>query len=82
MGQFYLPTSLTMQASNNTPPTTQSDTQPDTPAAHDLAKLSEKVNALLDTPLPKEGDAWPLTAEASLAVDDAEPKELPRAGAT
>ena len=63
-----------MQAANHT--------QPDTPPAQELDKLHEKVNAMLDVPLPKEGDAWPLPVEESLAVLKADPKPLPRAGAT
>ena len=64
-----------MQASDHT--------QPDIPPDEDLDKLHEKVNAMLDVPLPKEGDAWPLPVEDSLPVaDDADPKPLPRAGAT
>lgn len=32
-----------------------------------LQSLHEKVNAMLDIPVPKEGDAFPLPVEASIA---------------
>ena len=58
------------------------NTHPDAPSAEKLEKLHKKVNALLDVPLPKEGDAWPLPVKESLPALEAEPKPLPRAGAT
>lgn len=42
----------------------------DIPAQADpktLESLHEKVNAMLDIPVPKEGDAFPLPVEASIA---------------
>ena len=46
---------------------------PDTPPAEELDKLHEKVNDMLDLPLPKEGDAWPLPVEATLEDTDTTP---------
>ena len=42
-------------------PTVPSQTDPET-----LQSLHEKVNAMLDIPVPKEGDAFPLPVEASI----------------
>lgn len=42
----------------------------DIPAQADpktLQSLHEKVNAMLDIPVPKEGDAFPLPLEATIA---------------
>lgn len=61
---------------------TANTTQPQTPLAEKLDKLHEKVNAMLDVPLPKEGDAWPLPEAADVPDDTAAPKPLDRAGPT
>lgn len=55
---------------------------PDTPPAEKLDELHEKVNAMLDMPLPKEGDAWPLPEVADVPTGTTEPKPLDRAGPT
>ncbi len=50
---------------------------------HTLAELHERVNALLDMPLPKEGDAWPLPLQTTLEhITDTAPEPLARAGST
>jgi hypothetical protein len=48
---------------------------PDTPDTETLEALHEKVNAMLDVPLPKEGDAWPLPVEATLEDTDDTPSK-------
>lgn len=35
----------------------------------ELQTLHQKVNAMLDIPIPKEGDDFPLPVEASVAVE-------------
>ena len=49
---------------------TSTYTLPDTPPAEALAVLHEKVNAMLDVPLPLEGDAWPLPVETTLKAEE------------
>ena len=37
--------------------------------ADELQTLHQKVNAMLDIPIPKEGDDFPLPVEASVAFE-------------
>lgn len=37
------------------------------PSPEKLEALHEQVNAMLETPLPVESDAWPLPGEAAIA---------------
>lgn len=42
-----------------------------TPEEAKLEVLHERVNAMLETPLPKEGDAFPLPVEETIGAQQA-----------
>ena len=44
-----------------------------------LEALHERVNAMLEVPLPKEGDAWPLPVQETIAADTPSAHDAPGA---